>query len=206
MPKSGYWNIWLGIGCESWLVENGWKRGPTSWLRSAELLGHRCLKVILQFCLFAPTSRYFSYTFIVTTLSDGLKYVTDLFKGRPSRHEGERGMCGSKWFATSQRLRVIAAMVKGKAWRKVISTENLFGKMVAGLGLPFQILILASLVTIVLPTTPRHKIGGLCGDWQDGSWNNFHREILCEFEYQLGIKGSLSLQRPWSTAWPNQRK
>ena len=126
MPKRGYWNIWLGIGCESWLVENGWKRGPTSWLRSAELLGHRCLKVILQFCLFAPTSRYFSYTFIVTTLSDGLKYVTDLFKGRPSRHEGERGMGRSKWFATSQRPRVIAAMVKGKAWRKVISTENLF--------------------------------------------------------------------------------
>jgi len=30
--------------------------------------------------------------------------------------------------------------------------------MVVGLGLPFQILILASLVTIVLPTTPRHKI------------------------------------------------
>ena len=133
-------------------------------------------------------------------------YVTNLFKGRPSRHEGERGMCGSKWFATSQRLRVIAAMVKGKAWRKVISTENLFGKMVAGLGLPFQILILASLVTIVLPTTPRHKIGGLCGDWQDGSWNNFYQDILCEFEHQLEIKGSLSLQRPWSTAWPNQRK
>ena len=72
MPKSGYRNIWLGIGCESWLVENGWKRGPTSWLRSAELLGHRCLKVILHFCLFAPTWRYFSYTFIITTLSDGL--------------------------------------------------------------------------------------------------------------------------------------
>ena len=94
--------------------------------------------------------------------------VTNLFKGRSSRHEGERGMGRSKWFATSQRLRVIAAMVKGKAWRKVILTKNLFGKMVAGLGLPFQILILASLVTIVLPTTPRHKIGGLC--WLTG-WN-----------------------------------
>ena len=130
--------------------------------------------------------------------------VTNLFKGRSSRHEGERGMGRSKWFATSQRLRVIAAMVKGKAWRKVISTENLFGKMVAGLGLPFQILILASLVTIVLPTTPRHKIGGLCG--LTGTWDNFHQEILCEFEHQLEIKGSESLQRPWSTARPNQRE
>ena len=52
--------------------------------------------------------------------------VTNLFKGRSSRHERERDMGRLKWFATSQRPRVIAAMVKGTAWLKVISTENLF--------------------------------------------------------------------------------
>ena len=42
-------------GACSWAVAvavAGMVRGGCSWLRTAELLGHRCLKVILHFCLF----------------------------------------------------------------------------------------------------------------------------------------------------------